>query len=226
MALQITIPGIRCGEETDGVGDDEIVLIAAVVPVDTIERVWTYADRWTDCQYRFLPDVSTGDSYVFANQTFGPDGPIVFTQDLRNDRAVEIWLLIAEVDGGGQPTFSRASAGYNEFYGKLAERVKPGALVGSTTPTPNSRRTWRQPALGGNYLQTIGFDVFTINLAQPLAGAMDEEYPSPDIWQLTAESGAERIYKNPKDGWFSETRTYRHDGLDARYTVDVEYRLD
>lgn len=218
MALQILIPGIRCNEETDGVGDDEIVVIAAALPVDTNEGLWTYADRYTDCQYRFLPDVSTGDAYEFGNQVFGPDGPIEFTQEAIAGRAVEVWLYIGEVDGGGSTTAGQASDGWETFYATVAALARPGTPVGG----PN--RTWRQPGLDTRRIQTIGFDIFTVNMAQPLAGTMDPQYLNRGEWQITAPSGADQIYQNPKDGWFSETRTYRDDDQNARYTLEVEYR--
>lgn len=218
MDLEVRINGYRCNEETDGVGDDEVLFIFSAVPVDKDGRSWRYADRYQTCEWRFEEDVETGDALRFE---WNDGGPIVSRQSLSDDAAVELWFMIAEVDGGGITTRSRASAGYQTFRTEIAERVTPGSTVGVVGA---GSQNWRQPAVG-SHIQPIGFDVWTVDLAAPLEGSMPPNQTVSGV-RRTAPSGADAVYKNPKDGggWLSETRSYRNNDLDARYTFEVEYR--
>lgn len=133
----------------------------AAAPVDKSLRLWTYANRYQFCEGRFKDGVGTGESVPFG---FSNGDCIQIRQTLAEDRAVEVWFLIAEAERGGLPTRARAGEAYKAFRTSMAETIRPGTAVGG-------RRSRTQPTLS-NDIQTTGYEVWTVDPGASLKGSM------------------------------------------------------
>lgn len=234
------ISGFRCNEETDGTGSDAIGLFVAALPVrkDSVwPSRWTYVEGERDYRVRWAGDMDTGEAFSFQY-------PMSINQRQSDYDALEIIMIMFEIDGGSS-TKSQALEEHWKMREKIERDFQPGVQIGSFPGATFSgggsyRRVlpwigWDGNEAFGAGEDLVGLDLWHVDLDRPLEGSVEWDlYQSPTVTRWTPDlersyfqrfHSIERdLYKNRRsDGSLSETRSYRSNEENSRYTFEVEY---
>ncbi len=237
--FNLKIRGFRCNEETEGTGSDAIGFFVAALPVSKHpDRAssWTYAEGHRDFRVRWAGDMDTGEAFSFQY-------PISVNQRPSVHDALEIIMMMFEIDGGSS-TKNQALEEHWNMREAIERDFQPGVNLGSFPNDYGSIGSYKRvlPWIGwdsnegfGAGEDLIGLDLWHVDLDRPLDGSiLWDDYPetgtyrwTPDLERLYLQRfhSIERdLYKNRlRDGGLSETRSYRSNAEDSRYTFEVEY---
>ncbi|GAB5473607.1 MAG: hypothetical protein Mars2KO_17060 [Maribacter sp.] len=237
--FNLKISGFRCNEETDGTGSDAIGIFLATLPVRKSPiwpSSWSYAEGKRDYRVRWAGDMDTGEAFAFQY-------PMSINQGSSDYDALEVIMIMFEIDGGSS-TKSQALEEHWTMRENIERDFQAGVNLGSFPGSSGSAGSYKRvlPWVGwdtneafGAGEDIIGLDLWHIDLERPLNGSISwNDYIgrssvrwTPDLERsyLQRYHSIERdLYKNPRsDGSLSETRSYRSNAENSRYTFEVEY---
>ncbi|MDO6517787.1 hypothetical protein [Zobellia uliginosa] len=236
--FNLKINGFRCNKETDGAGSDEIGLFIAALPVrknSVRPYIWTYAEGYRDYRIRWASDMDTNEAFIFQY-------PMSVNRRSSDYDALEIIMLMFEIDGGNS-TKSQALEEHWDMRKKIEADFQVGIALGSFPDStfggygsylrvmPNMG--WDSNEAFGAGEDLIGIDLWHIDLDRPLDGEISwDDYPrfnnmnpgGRSEYFQNLHSIERKLYKNRRDdGSLSETRSYRSNAEDSKYTFEVEY---
>ncbi|MGB3799345.1 MAG: hypothetical protein WA952_05980 [Lewinella sp.] len=234
--FNLKIRGFRCNEETDGLGSDSIAFFLAALPLTKhSSRIsgWTYAAGYRDYRLRWADDMDTGEAFVFQY-------PMSINERSSSDYdALEVIMVMLEIDGSARNK-NQALRIERTMRDRIERACLPNVGLGSYPEgpfgvgsydrvlRPNGRNSGS--SFAGEDL--VALDLWHIDLDTPLSGSIDwtkysreQQTPESSLATLHRAYSIERnVYKNRRgDGSLSETRSYRSNEEDSRYTFEVEY---